>query len=292
MEKPLKNIIKEYPRRGPMQQFRLNSAAAFDCFRCGQSKKSKLHTIYQNDWNHTLCNGCYGYLLSVHDIKAGTASDDEKTEALAKILLKLSEKKQTQEIVERIKIAEMRAKHLSPSSLKFIATSEYIHKNMPDEIHLDWSPAIIGLCKAVETELIIRLIDPLKEIVANRDISEDIKDKDFGRVARYCAVGNMKPPEIGAIRHFLQTAVHSKSRRGTSILVQALISVLSEWPKSNWIEDPVGAVEDLNKLTSQYRNRAAHIDELKREDYQACYTFTCGNDGIMWKLISATTPRS
>ena len=63
--------IKTYPPRGPMQQFRFADVTAFECFRCGQAKKSKLLTIYSGDWNRRLCNGCYGRLLSLYDIKAG-----------------------------------------------------------------------------------------------------------------------------------------------------------------------------------------------------------------------------
>jgi hypothetical protein len=74
---------KTYPKRGPLQQFRFDKASAFTCFRCGETKKSKLITVYQNDWSKCLCNGCYGRLLSLYDIKAGTAADDQRAEALA-----------------------------------------------------------------------------------------------------------------------------------------------------------------------------------------------------------------
>ena len=72
------DIIKTYPSRGPMQQFRLAEINGFHCFRCGQSKKSKLLVVYAGDWDRLLCNGCYGRLLSIFEIKAGTKSDDEK----------------------------------------------------------------------------------------------------------------------------------------------------------------------------------------------------------------------
>jgi hypothetical protein len=82
-------VIKAYPPRGPLQQFRLASAQPLTCFRCGKGKKSKLHTVYAGDWDRRLCNGCYGELLSIYDVKAGTAPDDERADALAQILLDL-----------------------------------------------------------------------------------------------------------------------------------------------------------------------------------------------------------
>jgi len=33
--RPLPKVVKQYPARVPMQQFRLEAAIAFHCFRCG-----------------------------------------------------------------------------------------------------------------------------------------------------------------------------------------------------------------------------------------------------------------
>ncbi len=78
---------KAYSPRGPLQQFRFNEATAFKCVRCGQSKKSKLITVYSGDWSRRLCNGCYGRLLSLYEIKAGTGPADERADKLAAVLL-------------------------------------------------------------------------------------------------------------------------------------------------------------------------------------------------------------
>jgi hypothetical protein len=62
-------------------------SAAFSWFRCGDAKKSKLITVYNGDWSKRLCNGCYGRLLSIYEIKAGTGADDQRAEELAVGLL-------------------------------------------------------------------------------------------------------------------------------------------------------------------------------------------------------------
>lgn len=46
MPKPLGNITKKYPKRGPLSQFRFEKSISFSCFRCGQIKTAKLITIY------------------------------------------------------------------------------------------------------------------------------------------------------------------------------------------------------------------------------------------------------
>ena len=57
-------IIHSDPPRGNMRQHRFAEAVAFTCRRCAISKKSKLVATVDDDWSHTLCNGCYGLLLS------------------------------------------------------------------------------------------------------------------------------------------------------------------------------------------------------------------------------------
>jgi hypothetical protein len=87
MEPVPSTITKTYAQRGPLQQLRFAESTAFRCFRCGDKKKSKLITVYNSDWSKRLCNGCYGRLLSLYEIKAGTAADDQKAEELAAALL-------------------------------------------------------------------------------------------------------------------------------------------------------------------------------------------------------------
>jgi hypothetical protein len=57
-------IVKEFPRQGDLQLFRLESLHEFQCVRCGAKKKSKLVAVQAGDWNRLLCNGCCGLLLS------------------------------------------------------------------------------------------------------------------------------------------------------------------------------------------------------------------------------------
>src|SRR4051794_7254114 len=85
---PTPKIIKSYPRRGPMQQHRLVEGRSFHCFRCSHAKTSKL-VVFADDWNRLLCNGCYGRILSIHQIQAGTGTDDAKANSLASILMQM-----------------------------------------------------------------------------------------------------------------------------------------------------------------------------------------------------------
>lgn len=291
MKKPLPTeIIKIYPQRGVMQQFRITELIAFHCFRCGQSKKSRLVVVYENDWNRLLCNGCYGRLLSIYEIKAGTKPDDEKAADLAEVLLSLLSKDQVREAERLYQFSEKRASLLSETALKFVSTSEHLSRVLESVPDLDWSPATIGLCKAVEVEIIERILIPLLAQLKGISIEVDVKDKDIGRVAKFIAEPNNKPPEMGAFAHFLQTSINSQTRRATSPTVEHLYKLFHLWPNSDWISSTDDLYTSIVRLTQDFRNPAAHINTLTKQDYDNCREFVIGANGMLWKLISATQP--
>jgi hypothetical protein len=149
---------------------------------------------------------------------------------------------------------------------------------------------VIGLCKAVEIEAVGRVVDPLIAAAAGADLGADVADKDLGRVAKYCAGRSAKPPELGAIRHFLVTAANSQERRASSPLLSAFRDVLRRWPLGDWLLNLAGAPAALEAVTITYRNPAAHTEELTEVDYRECAHFVLGSTGVLWSLLMATTP--
>lgn len=288
MEPVPSTVTKTYPQRGPLQQFRFADGTAFRCFRCGDTKKSKLITVYAGDWAKRLCNGCYGRLLSLYEIKAGTSGDDQKAEELAAALLSavaLDDQRQAERL---FRASDKRAAGLSPEAVRFIATAEHVAGQLQADPQLEWSPAVIGLCKAVEAEVVSRILVPLADKAGREDLSADKNDKDIGRVAAFCADPNRKPPELGAFAHFLQTVIHSQQRRETSALLHSFLRLAAEWTGSNWLLDPKAFHRALTLLTTSFRNRAAHIDELNKEDYVGCRKLVIGSEGVVWRLLLAT----
>jgi hypothetical protein len=159
-------ITKTYPPRGPLQQFRFADSVAFDCFRCGDSKKSKLITVYGGNSSKRLCNGCYGRLLSLYEIKAGTAAEDERAEALAAALMTMAAEDEVRQAEKLFRTSEERAERLSAEGLRFIATAEFVAGQLDASPQLEWSPAVIGLCKALEAALVNRVLKPLARLAA------------------------------------------------------------------------------------------------------------------------------
>jgi hypothetical protein len=224
----------------------------------------------------------------LYNIKAGTGPHDKRAEALANALLSdVAEEKQRD--AQRIfRAAEQRAKFLSHDALRFVSTAEHVARQLAAEPHLEWSPAVIGLCKAVEAEIVGRVLRPLAVRTGGLDLTADRTDKDFGRLACFCTDPTRKPPELGTFGRFLQVAIHSEKRRATSTLLITFFKLCAEWVGSHWLLESDGFHPALESLITTFRNRAAHIDELSKQDYLSCRKLVIGSDGVLWKIILAT----
>lgn len=273
-----------------MQQYRFESSSAFHCFRCGRSKKSKLITVYMDDWSKRLCNGCYGRLLSIYNIKSGTDSLDIRADKMARILLQMVSHDEKLSAKKLLLKSDRRSNTLSENALRFLISSEFLAEKLASrsEAYLEWSGALIGICKALEVEIIENIIWPLAQGCSKLDLTQDMLDKDVGTVAKFCHDTNGRAPELGAFSHFLQTVIHSKVRRKSSNLISKFIDIISDWTGSQWILHPSnGLHHGIRLLTMNFRNKAAHIDDLYEHDYQKCRDLVIGPNGILWHLHMA-----
>lgn len=279
--------IKTYPPRGPLQQYRLEMSTAFSCIRCHSEKKSKLITVYKDNRDWLLCNGCYGRLLSLYDLKAGTDTVDQKADKLAQLLIAVA----TEAGVRRQLQPTDRdlTRILTPEAGRFITTALEVGEYLSGRPMLDWSPAVIGLCKAVELEIVQRLFEPLRRVAVKYDLTADTTDPQLGRIAKSLMAGN-KPPELGSIVFFLRTATFSKTRSETP-LMRALKEVISNFPHAEWLLPPGPGLELLDKLITDYRNKAAHTDELSAGDFVACRNLVAGDGRLLENLLEATRPK-
>ena len=157
----------------------------------------------------------------------------------------------------------------------------------------EWSCAIIPLCKGFEFEIIHRIIEPLKAKSSADSLKDDLADQDLGKVARFCAGKAPKPPELGVFAWFLRTAIHSKSRRESSVILRTFLALIAAMADPNWITEPKSLLATLEELTSKYRNPSAHTATMDERDYQACRELISKPEtGALWKLAEATLMRS
>ncbi|WP_429562666.1 hypothetical protein [Paraburkholderia sp. MM6662-R1] len=227
----------------------------------------------------------------MYDIKTGLIPDDQKADALGYALLSAVAVDDRRNAERLLLASEQRASLLPVDVMRFLATAEYVAGTLLSDPQLEWSPPVIGLCKAVEAEIVARILRPLAMRVPAKELADDRADKDVGRIASFSADQTRKPPELGVFAHFLQTAIHSQHRRENSVLIRSFLELLREWAGSSWLLDPNGLHHQLVLLTTNFRNRAAHIDELSKADYDDCRVLVIGTNGLLWTLLTATEER-
>lgn len=284
-------LEKSYPPKGPLRLFRFVHATSFPCVRCGMAKKAKLVGICNGDWNRRICNGCYGTLLSIYDLKTAGRLEEDAADELAELLLSFVGKGQTLQLVHRYKLAQSRASVLHERSVRFLATAEHVAATLGSNVSLDWSPAVIGLCKTVELEAVERLLAPLRTKAQSGQFDQDLQNRDLAKVARYCSNPSSKPPELGSLAHFLKIVANEPVLRTTSPLVRAFLRQMTDWTFAGWLIEDDGLHRQLAALAKTFRNRAAHTEELSEKDYAACRSAVIGAAGVLWRLVQATTSR-
>jgi hypothetical protein len=205
-------VVKTYPQRGPLQQYRLAASTSFLCSRCGTSKTSKLVSIIEADWDRLLCNGCYGYLLSIWEIKAGALEDESRDAALFQVLASVVPSDEVARAQSRLIASTPQASQLTEPAQRMLATAHAVTAPLRRATGLDWSVAIIGLCKAVEVEAVHRIAEPLRLVASGQNMSVEAKDPDFRRVARYCE-GKANAPELGSHTLLANSGQFEEARR-------------------------------------------------------------------------------
>jgi hypothetical protein len=216
-------------------------------------------------------------------------TDDEKAAELARTLLELVSTDQARGALRRQHYSQQAEAALAAETVRFLGTAEFVAEQLRGQSTLEWSPAIIGLCKAAEHEVVARVLQPLRERCASLNLDSDLADKDLQRVARWCAGAHDAAPELGTVRHVLLTAANSKRRIETSALLQALIGHIRGLPRGGWLLDPQGLALAPGDLTTRFRNPAAHIASLDEQDYDACRDLVVAVDGLLWQLVDATS---
>lgn len=181
---------------------------------------------------------------------------------------------------------------LSQSALTMLATSEAVASGLSlKATELDWSAAVIGLCKAVEIEAARLVTEPLRRSVEGLDLSHELKNRDMKRMALFCS-GSGRPPELGALGHFLATVGKQRRREEEGVLSVALRDLTRDWPNSEWLfeKNEGGFINSVRHVAREYRNPAAHTELLTKEEYDSCNKMIQGEGGILWNLHTATHP--
>ena len=141
-----------------------------------------------------MCNGCYGYLLSVWNIRAGQHADAEREAALLHLLASAVTAAEVERGRTLLLARRTLAASLSPATLTLLSTAEAVGAGLVSwhATDLDWSVATLPLCKAVQIEVVRLVAEPLKQATQGVDFSADATDR-LKAMVNYCR-GRPGPP--------------------------------------------------------------------------------------------------
>jgi hypothetical protein len=155
-----------------------------------------------------------------------------------------------------------------------------------------WSPVVSALSSALEVELRYRVIDRMREVLISRFGPDLALSGEYAKFSAYCKAqpgsGRM---EIGAIARFLASAATDARSSSPSQLGRLFRKLLDASPRPEWLGDPGALAAEVSAFTRDYRNPAAHGEEIARDAGQACLTYVAGDGGLLWRVVSALPVR-
>jgi hypothetical protein len=253
--------------------------------------------VYGGRADKLLCNACYGFLLSVYEVKSGTDPDDIRAEKLADLLLGFVVAKggERGRGVPGLQYRAMPAAQAAVSlpwpplcheAERFVRTASEVAHALEDVADLDWSVAVLGLCKAFEVEVVRRLVEPLRQRLHETDLGADLANPDTKELALYISGRSRRLPALGTIAFTFGRAGALVSQ--PSVLLHEIREFSQE--ASDWLVNIPGFSASVLDLTSRFRNPAVHLDTLNRHDYEECHELILGWSGLIWTLVRATSP--
>jgi hypothetical protein len=107
--------------------------------------------------------------LSIWEIKAGSLEQESRGVALLEMLASAAPAGEVARAQSRLIASALHHARLSEAAQRMLATAHAVTAARRGATGLDWSVAIIGLCKAVEVEAVHRIAEPLRLAANDQD---------------------------------------------------------------------------------------------------------------------------
>jgi type III restriction enzyme len=164
------------------------------------------------------------------------------------------------------------SKHLEKQSLDYLIQGEYLHDSIVTHMGEDYSPFVMQISRAVESELLFKVFIPFTNFIRTEHpnisttYSYDFNNRDteffVKRLDR-----NETSYTLGNMQHILKKT-GEKPSRDRSTLIKDFYAYLEE----NFDKGVTEAdfLNDVEELIKKFRNKSAHVDKLTKEQAQDC----------------------
>jgi type III restriction enzyme len=164
------------------------------------------------------------------------------------------------------------AKKLEKQSFSFLLSAEYLHDTLIYQSSDDFSPYILQISRAVESELLLKLFLPFTNFIrsenqhTNITYEYDLQNKSTALFANML-VNNRTTYTLGNMCHILASISDDFLNKRSE-----LIKDFYNFIKENYQSDLYAAdfIADLSELSKKYRNKSAHTSLLSRDKASDC----------------------
>jgi len=159
------------------------------------------------------------------------------------------------------------AKELEKQSLSYLVSSEFLFDSLMSKFMDDFSPYVLQVCRAVESELKLKIFKPFTNYIRNK--YPDIK-ANYGEDLKY--------PQVASFANMVLYNNHNhtmgnmtsvcymsgdKNILNSSLLIQDFREYIMEYHSTGLLSKLF--LDKISNLTKNYRNKAAHTETVNKE---------------------------
>lgn len=177
---------------------------------------------------------------------------------------------------------------LTDESRQFLPIAELIYDELSQLKEPDFSPFIVQYCRALENEILKKLFEAYhksgligvnKNNLTGYDIENDTKACRFAKMIKY----NKLTYTLGDMNFIMSLLKSSGNTLKNSKLLQHFRAFSLSYFENNILEKTF--LSDLNNITSNYRNKAAHPNILGLQQAQECQALLRKNLNLFLEAI-------
>lgn len=164
------------------------------------------------------------------------------------------------------------AKNLEKQSFSFLLSAEYIHDALIYQMSEDFSPYVLQLSRAVESELLLKLFIPFTNFIRSENphleitYEDDINNNQTSLIAKM-VINNRTSYTLGNM-YFILCKVEDRYLSEKSEIIKDFNDFITDHYSYKLFGREF--LNGLNELLNKYRNKSAHTNMLSRQKASEC----------------------
>lgn len=226
-------------------------------------------------------------MSEISKIQSLTENNTQSIEnTISKILNTIDKNQDFNSIEEYIPVVKKWFKfwnRIEENTKTYMPGSEWLFDNLKNAKANDFSPFVLYYCRALENELLNKIFigfhDHVNKInkkefdnlfTWNRDNLSEKKVKEYEIFFNFLKNNiqkNRKKYTLGEMRLILNLLPNSQNKKGSNRFNRSpLLKKLSEYISDKIGEFEAETIKQLENLINNYRNKSAHVDEIKEKE--------------------------